>query len=53
MDFRCVLDMDSRHWCLQEGHSSITVASSVTVTFSLLAINIAEPIMTNTMSKMA
>jgi len=53
MDFRCVLDMDSRHWCLHEGHSSRTVASSVTVTLSLLAIKITEPIMTNTMPKMA
>jgi len=51
MDFRCVLDINSRHRCLQQGHSSITVASSVTVTFSLLAIKITEPIMTNAMPK--
>jgi len=53
MDFRCVFDMDSRHVCLHWGHSSSTVVSSVTVTFSLLAIKIAEPMTSKTMPEMA
>ena len=53
MDCRCVFDMDSRHVCLHWGHSSSTVVSSITVTFSLLAIKIAEPMTSKTMPEMA